>query len=330
MTHDHDHEHGHDHGEHGHDHAEHGHDHDDESWEVREMDEAEVLQLLEEGKLVQVAGPDGEQLFIEAEAFQEGVRQDLAENADNAPYLIGVGGLLLEGEHDELAHVAAELALAADPLSVEAQLFAGIVSARTGRLDEALTRLDAHVAQAPTSTVGHTHRAHVLLALGRDDEAHAAARRVLSLDPNEVGAIQVLVAGEDGAAAALDRTKQLAGEVKGWGVLRVAGDLAASLGDDTSAIAYWKQATELGGDDATYGNLLAQLGQSGRIDELVEIADGIPRLSERDPGLRWNVAAGYEAAGRDAEARIVFASIAHDESAAPDVRAAARARLDAE
>jgi hypothetical protein len=109
----------------------------------------------------------------------------------------------------------------------------------------------------------------------------------------------------------------------------VAGDLAATLGDETSAVAYWKQAMELGADDATIANLLAQLGQSERIDELVAIADELPRLGERDPGLRWNVAAGYEAAGRIEEARIVFASIAHDGGAAPDVRAAAQARLDA-
>ena len=92
------------------------------------------------------------------------------------------------------------------------------------------------------------------------------------------------MAGDDGAAGALARTKQLAVELKGWGVLRVAGDLAATLGDDTSAVAYWKQAIELGADDATIANLLAQLGQSGRIDELVAIADELPRLGERDPG----------------------------------------------
>jgi len=181
---------------------------------------------------------------------------------------------------------------------------------------------------APNSAMGHANRANVLLALGRTEDAHAAARQALALDPNDVSAIQVLVAGDDGPAGALERTKQLAAEVKGWGVLRVAGDLAATMGDETSAVAYWKQAMALGADDATIANLLAQLGQSGRIDELVAIADELPRLGERDPGLRWNVAAGYEAAGRIDEARIVFASIAHDNSAAPDVRGAAQAKLD--
>jgi tetratricopeptide (TPR) repeat protein len=202
------------------------------------------------------------------------------------------------------------------------------VAARRGRMQESLTLIDRHLELAPSSSLGHTNRANVLLALGRSAEAHAAARRALTLDPNDVSSIQVLVAGDDGPAAALERTKQLAAEVKGWGVLRVAGDLAATLGDDTTAVAYWKQAMALGADDATIANLLAQLGQVGRIDELVAIADELPRLSDRDPGLRWNVASGYEAAGREAEARIVFASIAHDAGAAPDVRAAAQAKLD--
>jgi len=315
--------HDHDHGPDGHEHL-----HEDPQYEVQEMEEEQVRKLLEEGKLVQVAGPEGEALFIEREAFDEGVRMDLAQNADNAPYLIGVGGLLLEGEHQELAEAAAGLALTADPASPEAQLFAGIVAARGGRLEEALGPLDRHLEMAPNSSMGHTNRANVLLAMGRTTEAHAAARRALSLDPNDVSAIQVLVAGDDGAAGALERTKQLAAEVKGWGVLRVAGDLAATLGDDTTAVAYWKQSMALGADDATIANLLAQLGQAGRIDELVSIADELPRLSDRDPGLRWNVASGYEAAGREAEARIVFASIAHDAGAAPDVRAAAQAKLD--
>jgi tetratricopeptide (TPR) repeat protein len=315
--------HDHDHGPDGHEHL-----HEEPEFEVQEMDEETVQQLLAEGKIVPMQGPDGEMLYMEAAAFDEGVRMDLAQHADDAPYLIGVGGLLLDGDHHELAQTAAGLALATAPASPEAQLFAGIVAARRGRMQESLTLIDRHLELAPSSSLGHTNRANVLLALGRGDEAHAAARRALALDPNDVSSIQVLVAGDDGPAAALDRTKQLAAELKGWGVLRVAGDLAATLGDDTTAIAYWKQAMSLGADDATVANLLAQLGQAGRIDELVAIADELPRLSDRDPGLRWNVAAGYEAAGRADEARIVFASIAHDGGAAPDVRAAAQAKLD--
>ena len=329
MTHDHDHSDGH---EHGHDHGdEHGHDHgDDPAWEVKELSEEEVNRLLEEGKLVQVEGPDGQPLYIETEAFVEGVRLDLAENADNAPYLVGVGGLLLDGEHYDLAHAAVELALAADPASADGLLLAGIVEARLGRLDAALERLDAHLVQAPTSALGQTHRAHVLLGSRprRRGPCRGSPRAVARPQRRRrhPGARRRRRRHGRGARA----HQGAGGRVKGWGVLRVAGDLAVSLGDDTAAIDYWKQAVELGADDATVANLLAQLGQNGRIDELVEIADSLSRLSDRDPSLRWNVAAGYEAAGREAEARIVFASIAHDPNAAPDVRSAAQGRLDAD
>ncbi len=316
--------HDHDHGPDGHEHL-----HEEPEFEVQEMDQETVERLLAEGKIVPMQGPDGELLYMDSAAFDEGVRMDLAQHADDAPYLIGVGGLLLDGEHHELAHTAAGLALATAPASPEAQLFAGIVAARRGRMDESLT-LHRPASRAGAELVARAHQPRATCcsrwaAPRRRTRPRGARWRSI---PNDVSSIQVLVAGDDGPAAALQRTKQLAGELKGWGVLRVAGDLAATLGDDTTAVAYWKQAMALGADDATVANLLAQLGQVGRIDELVAIADELPRLSERDPGLRWNVASGYEAAGREAEARIVFASIAHDAGAAPDVRAAAQAKLD--
>ncbi len=299
---------------------------DDES-EFEEIDLDEAQRLIAEGRVVAVSGPNGEPLLIDAVQFAEDVRADLAENSDNASYLTGVGSLMLHMDQYDLARNAAELALAAAPGDPDALLVCGLAYGHLGRHDEALARIDAHVAAEPNSALGHSHRAHTLMALGREVEAHAAARRSLSLDPDDVAAIQVLVAGPDGAAAALGRTRELARELSGWAILRVAGDLCMTLGDETSAIAYWKQAVTRGGDDSTIGNLLALLGQAERIDEVIEIADGLTRLSERDPGLRWNVASGYLAAGRADEARIVFASIAHDPEAAPDVRASALAAI---
>ena len=150
MTHDHDHSDGH---EHSHD------DPGDPGWEVKELEEAEVVRLLEEGKLVQVEGPGRPGAVHRVGGVRRGRAARPAENADNAPYLVGVGGLLLDGEHYDLAHAAVELALAADPASADGLLLAGIVEARLGRLDTALERLDAHLVQAPTSALGQTHRA---------------------------------------------------------------------------------------------------------------------------------------------------------------------------
>jgi len=65
--------HDHDHGPDGHEHL-----HEDPQYEVQEMEEEQVRKLLEEGKLVQVAGPEGEALFIEREAFDEGGGLDIS------------------------------------------------------------------------------------------------------------------------------------------------------------------------------------------------------------------------------------------------------------
>jgi hypothetical protein len=137
----------------------------------------------------------------------------------------------------------------------------------------------------------------------------------------------VLVARDDGAEAALARTLALVDELpRSWAVRRVAGDVASTMGDDAAALEHWQAAIDLGADDATLATVLGELGRQGRLDELCELADGVTRLSDREPGLRWNIAAGYAEAGRRDEARIVFASIAHDGRVPAELRAAAQQR----
>ena len=179
----------------------------------------------------------------------------------------------------------------------------------------------------PASAVGHTQRAHALYLAGRRDEARAAAQRALQLDPGSVTAAQVAVAGDDGPRAALARAIALAGELpRAWAVWRVAGDLALAEDDPEAAVEHFERAIEGGADDTTIGAILGELGQRGRIDDVCRLADGIPRLATRDPGLRWNAASALEQAGRHDEARIVFASIAHDARIPDDLRQAASQR----
>jgi tetratricopeptide (TPR) repeat protein len=279
------------------------------------------------GHLVQVTDENGQPLFLAREVFDDSVRTDLAQHTDDPEYLIGVAEALLDGHHDDLARNAAELALAVAPGRSEATLYAGIALARLGRFEEALVHLDDHVRVEPTSAGGHGNRGMVLRALGRVDEAIVAGRRALELNPNDIGAVQIVVAGDDGPGAALRRTEALAATVPdSWAIERIAGDLALAAGDLDEALVRWGRAVALGADDSTLGMMLGELGRVGRIDELCAVADGIMRLSERDPGVQWNVANGYAEAGRTAEARIVFAQIAHAETVEPGLRAAAEAR----
>jgi tetratricopeptide (TPR) repeat protein len=279
------------------------------------------------GVLVQAFDEQGEMLYVDTAEFANSVREDLAAHADDADYLVGVADMMLQAGHHDLARNAAELALAAAPGRADALLLLGASLAQTGRLDDALQALDQHVTAEPTSALGHASRSQVLYAAGRVDDARAAATRALELNPNDLTAIQVLVAGDDGADAALGRARTVIDRYPGaWGPLRIAGDLALTSGDQATAIGYWRAAVGAGADDATLGTLLGELGRAGMIDELVEIADGITRLADRDAGLRWNIASGYAEAGRGDEARIVFAMIAHDERVPAEMRAAATQR----
>jgi tetratricopeptide (TPR) repeat protein len=286
-----------------------------------------VERLVALGDLVPAQDEEGNDIVLTRADFADGVREDLAQHSDDATYLVQAADALLGAGQADLALSAAELALAAAPGDENAVLLAGVALAQLGQLERALARLDAHVDAVPASLVGHGTRAQVLHGLGRLDEAEASARRTLELDPNQIVAVQVIVARDDGPEPALGRTLALAAELPhSWAVRRVAGDIASTAGDDAAALAHWQHAIELGADDATLATVLGELGRQGRVDELCEIADGITRLSEREPGLRWNIASGYAEAGRTDEARIVFASIAHDGRVPSELRAAAQQR----
>ena len=279
------------------------------------------------GQLVVAAGEQGEPVYVERTDFEEAVRTDLAQNDENPAYLANAANVLLDQGHADLARAAAQLALAADPGSEEAHLVLGTALTRLGDPEAGLRELDGHVERVPASAVGHTQRAHALYLAGRRDEARAAAQRALQLDPGSVTAAQVAVAGDDGPRAALARAIALAGELpRAWAVWRVAGDLALADDDPEAAVEHFERAIEGGADDATIGAILGELGQRGRIDDVCRLADGIPRLATRDPGLRWNAASALEQAGRHDEARIVFASIAHDARIPDDLRQAASQR----
>jgi tetratricopeptide (TPR) repeat protein len=279
------------------------------------------------GQLVIAAGAQGEPVYVERADFEEAVRSDLAQNDANPAYLANAANVLLDQGHADLARAAAQLALAADPANEEAHLVLGTALTRLGDAEAGLRELDGHVERVPASAVGQTQRAHALYVAGRRDEARAAAERALALDPGSVTAAQVAVAGDDGPRAALARAIALAGELpRAWAVWRVAGDLALANDDPDAAVEHFERAIEGGADDTTIGAILGELGQRGRIDDVCRLADGIPRLATRDPGLRWNAASALEQAGRNDEARIVFASIAHDARIPDDLRQAASQR----
>jgi tetratricopeptide (TPR) repeat protein len=299
-------------------------------------DEFVTGQLVALGAMMPVLDEEGNEGLVWREDFEEAVREDLAQNAGDADYLTTVSSTLLEQGHDRLALRAAELAMATGDGRPELPLYAGIASGRLEDLPGSLTHLDRHLAAVPASAIGQLHRANVLWRIGRQDEARAVAERALELDPQALPAIEILVATDDGIEAAYANVLALVARYPGsWAVQRAAGDLAFGADFTEEAIDHYRQAVEAGADDASLAAILGELGRRGHLVELVEIADEIPRLSERDPHLRWNAALAYHAFAaapggedRSGEARIVLASIVHDDAAPPDMRQAAQALLD--
>lgn len=284
-------------------------------------------QLQALGELVMATSPEGEPVYVERADFEDAVRNDLAQHDGDAGYLSNAANALLQQGHADMARAAAQLALAAQPDREEAHLALGTAYTRLGLIDEALEELGGHTERVPTSAVGHANLSHALHLANRREEARAAAERALVLDPGSVTAAQVAVAGDDGPRAALARAIALAGDhPHAWAAWRVAGDLALAQDDVDAAVEHFERAIDGGADDTSIGQILGELGQRDRIADVCRLADAVPRLVSRDPGLRWNAATAYERADRPGEARILFASIAHDQRVPTDLRDAARQR----
>lgn len=109
-----------------------------------------------------------------------------------------------------MQHFEAETA--SDRPMVEDSLSRALTALRTGDLEAALTASDSVITTAPADPRGHALRAHVLLALGRLDEARIAITRALEHDASSVPAwIEALgLARRVGATgAALDAARRL-------------------------------------------------------------------------------------------------------------------------
>ena len=227
-------------------------------------------------------------MFVERADFEDAVRNDLAQNDGDAGYLANAANALLQQGHADMARAAAQLALAAQPDREEAHLALGTAYTRLGLLDEALEELGGHTERVPTSAVGHATLAHALHLADRREEARAAAERALVLDPGSVTAAQVAVAGDDGPRAALARAIALAGDhPHAWAAWRVAGDLALAQDDVDAAVEHFERAIDGGADDTSIGQILGELGQRDRIDDVCRLADAraAPGLARSRPAL---------------------------------------------
>ncbi len=115
----------------------------------------------------------------------------LAEEEKTADLLLLLGHAERECGHAEKALEAYELSAAADPASIEAQYWWGVMATRLGRNDEAMSAFDTILAKHPSNTAAMVGKARVLRAQGYPLEAMTLVEQVLSLEPENTEA-QVL------------------------------------------------------------------------------------------------------------------------------------------
>ena len=113
-------------------------------------------------------------------------RAIVAALAGDVASLRGLGQLYASTGRMDAAAACWEGALAADPSDGEAMAMLARQMQRGGRLREALAMLDRLISASPSVAAVHAQRGAILVALARPDEAIAAVRNSLELDPSSL------------------------------------------------------------------------------------------------------------------------------------------------
>jgi predicted CXXCH cytochrome family protein len=110
----------------------------------------------------------------------------VAALAGDVASLRGLGELYASTGRMDAAAACWEGALAADPGDGETMAMLARQMQRGGRLREALAMLDRLIGASPSVAAFHAQRGAILVALARPDEAIAAVRKSLELDPSSL------------------------------------------------------------------------------------------------------------------------------------------------
>ena len=176
------------------------------------------------------------------------------------------------------------------------------------RLDEAEAAARAGVALEPKNTRVRVILGHVLWGHGKAEEAEAVYRQVLHDAPGEAGAEFGL--GSIAMAAgkyeeAIDRfSRSLATYPLSAQVVNNLASAYLRLGRQGEALSYFGEAVRL---DPMFGraraNRAAMLAQAGRLEEAIPEFEEAARLLPDDVETRMNLALAYELTGAPAAAR---------------------------
>lgn len=241
---------------------------------------------------------------------------------DNAMARAQLGAVRLDLGEIEEGFADLEQAVSQDP-GGRALAVLAISSLRAGRLDKALEAAQKLTVDSPQSALGPTLTGIVSAASGKPEEARAAFQRARALDPNAPGAGFNLAAFEfkqgnpDAAHQILLET--LENNPKDPQVLQRLGTLEALIGHP-AARSRFVELLALEPDNLPAKIALAQLHlQDGEPQRALDLTE---RLHRSDPGnleLGGVVGRAHLAAGRPQQAAAVFRSLiqAHPDAVPP-------------
>jgi arylsulfatase A-like enzyme/Tfp pilus assembly protein PilF len=221
-----------------------------------------------------------------------------------------------------------------DPDNAFARLVLGSAQMGRQRWREAIQEYRRYAKLVPTSSYAHQWMAICHLNLADRTSALREAEAALALDPRFTDA-RVLKAGVLAAEGRhADAIRELQGAVEtdpGKPMVRL--DLAKVLAEAGRPDDARRQFETILKDDPASAPALVGLGAlEARQGALQDAVRDLARALEIDPGqdeARFNLARALEAQGQDAAARAEYRKLSASPSAAPALRAAARAKLQA-
>lgn len=237
-----------------------------------------------------------------------------------------------DNRHD-VALAAAEHAIkAAGDATNERAETARITALRAlGRKDEALAAAEAYVAKHPGSAPGLVELARSLGELGRIDEGRAAIDKALEIDPGDQIALLArfwprktddIIEVQKCLPALQAFVEAHADSAGAWRSLARA---LLVVGRTDEAIPMLSKAVDLAPkDEDLRAELWTELRKQLRYQDIVDLAEKLGDMKDRDWKLRWNEAEAYLGLGKQMEARALFTALNADERLHVDIRKKAK------
>ncbi|MBK8252079.1 MAG: tetratricopeptide repeat protein [Polyangiaceae bacterium] len=233
----------------------------------------------------------------------------------------------------EVALAAAEqaIAVAGDAGSVRAET-AKITALRAlGRNEEALAAAEVYASKNPTCAPALVELARSLGAVGRVDEGRAAVDKALAIDPGDQIALlaRFWPAKTDDIAAVQACLPALQEFVEthdqSAGAWRSLARAYLVVGRTEEGINLLAKAVELApNDEDLRAEHWTELRKQLRYQEIIDLAEKLGNMKDRDWQLRWNEAEAYFGLQKTMEARALFTAINSDERLHVDIRKKAK------